>query len=90
MYRRNRARRALRIKPLKFAADTSQRLNVQHKVLKVMQDDKNYVAPMDVVLKAEEGREGRVLDVGAGEHLSLWPRLSRRGRSHGMAGSGIW
>jgi hypothetical protein len=43
-------------------------LNVQHQAIKYLQGNKNYLAPIDSVLKAEEGVEKRVLDIGCGKY----------------------
>lgn len=45
------------------------RLNVQHQAFHFIQGNKNYLAPMDTVLKAVNGETKRAIDIGCGEFI---------------------
>lgn len=47
------------------------RLNVQHQAFHYIQGNKNYLAPMDTVLKAVNGETKRAIDIGCGEFMPI-------------------
>ncbi|KAK4685762.1 hypothetical protein P7C73_g4385, partial [Tremellales sp. Uapishka_1] len=49
--------------------DAHSRLNTQHRALKTVNDQKNYIAPLDAVL-CDTSEERRVLDIGTG--TGIW------------------
>ena len=47
------------------------RLNVQHQAFHFIQGNKNYLAPMDSVLKGVDGETNRAIDIGCGELIPI-------------------